>query len=165
MRFSVFILSRGFLLAALSSPGLLRAQSSPDCPVHPATLTAMRHCYRPLLVFAPSVNDPRLARQQASLDKAADDMMDRNVLYLPVIPGPAGFSAPLDAPYALLPRSEIETARRRFHVAPDAFAVVLLGEDGGEKLRSSLPVSIEKLNSLIDGMPMRKLEIQRPHTN
>jgi hypothetical protein len=125
----------------------------------------MRHCYRPLLVFAPTAADPRLARQQAWLDQAADDMMDRNVLYLPVVPSAKDFRAPLDAPYALLNGPELTSLRRRFHIAPGAFAVVLLGEDGGAKLHSSGPVPIAKLNALIDSMPTRKQEMQRPHTN
>ncbi len=127
----------------------------------------MRHCYRPLLVFAPTAADARLTRQQAWLDQAADDMMDRNVLYLPVLPAAANaaFRAPLDVPFDLLAGPELASLRRRFQVAPMQFEVVLLGEDGGEKLRSSVPVPIEKLNALIDSMPTRKREMQRPHTN
>ena len=154
------------LAAALLSACLeVRAQASPDCPIHPADLLAMRHCYRPLLVFAPAAADPRLSRQQAWLDQAADDMMDRNVLYLPIIPSPSNFRGPLDAPYALLSEPELTSVRKRFHVPPGAFVVVLLGEDGGAKLRSNGPVPVEKLNSLIDAMPTRKLEMQRPHSN
>jgi hypothetical protein len=126
----------------------------------------MRECYRPLLVFAPGAGDARLAAQRDALDHDADDMMDRNVLLVPIVAGGAGgFQAPLDAPYVVLGGAEMAEARRRFGVAAGSFRVVLLGEDGGVKLRSSEPVGVDRLNSLIDGMPMRRLEMQRPHDN
>ena len=141
------------------------AQAHPGCPLHPVSVAAMRGCYRPLVVLAPSPHDPRLKQQQASLDAAADDLMDRNVVYLPVFADPGGFSAPLDAPFAVLPAPEQAALRARFKTAPGAFQAVLLGEDGGVKLRSRTPVAIEQLNSLIDSMPTRRREMLRPHSN
>lgn len=41
------------------------------------------------------------------------------------------------------------------------FTFILVGRDGGEKLRSSDVVSAEKLFSLIDAMPMRQNEVER----
>jgi hypothetical protein len=41
---------------------------------------------------------------------------------------------------------------------------VLLGKDGGEKLRSRTPVTMERLNTLIDAMPMRQQEVQNGHS-
>ncbi|SEJ85577.1 protein of unknown function [Dyadobacter sp. SG02] len=41
------------------------------------------------------------------------------------------------------------------------FTFILVGRDGGEKLRSSDVVSAEKLFGLIDAMPMRKNEVER----
>ena len=58
---------------------------------------------------------------------------------------------------------EMAATRRRYHVTSGSFTVVLLGEDGGEKLRSDKPVKAEELDSLIDRMPTRKLEMQQPH--
>ncbi len=142
-----------------------RAQARPGCPEHPRTLAAMRNCYRPLLVFAPSATDPRVKRQQAALDAAADDMMDRDVLFVPVLASAQAFNPPLDAPYAVLPEAVLDEIRRRFHVGAGAFAVVLLGEDGGAKLRAGEPVPMERLNSLIDAMPTRQREMQQPDTN
>ena len=153
------------LLAALAMLPAARAQAHPGCPVRPATLAAMRGCYRPLLVFSPSATDPRLARQQASLDQAADDMMDRDVLLLPVLGDAAHYQQPLDAPSAVLPAAELAAARQRFHVARDQFRVILLGEAGGSKLSRSTPVTVDRLNRLIDTMPTRRREMQQPHSN
>lgn len=134
------------------------AQARPDCPIPPRTVAAMRECYRPLIVFSPDSKNARLAAQQAELDAAADDMMDRNLLYVPVVANPSGFSIPLDAPYALLDRKQNAALRLRFGVGPNQFLAVLLGEDGKAKLRSSRPVPMERLNSLIDSMPTRQEE-------
>src|SRR5579884_686225 len=90
------------IAAILLSPALLYAQASLKCATRPATLAQMRHCYRPLLVFSPTAKDPRLLKQQSALDNAADDMMDRFVLFLPVIARPEGYQPPLDTPYEVL---------------------------------------------------------------
>ena len=148
----------------LGSP-CVHAQAHLSCPARPATLTVMRHCYRPLLVFSPSVRDARLKQQQAALDADADDMMDRFVLLTPFVPGMKGYQGPLDTPYVILNAQQAEAARHRFQVSAGQFAVVLLDEDGREKLRSDKPVSTTRLNRLIDSMPIRKWEMQQPHAN
>jgi len=51
-------------------------------------------------------------------------------------------------------------ARRRFHVRPTDFTVILIGKDGGEKLRSHQPISLDTLRSTIDAMPMRQEEMR-----
>ena len=123
----------------------------------------MRGCYRPLLVFAPSAGDGRLAAQRSALAQSAGDMMDRKVLLVPFVESGESLKLPLDAPYSAPGAREMVAARRRYGVTPGRFTVVLLGEDGGEKLRSDKPVTAEELNRLIDQMPTRKLEVQRPH--
>jgi hypothetical protein len=145
-------------LAAVLHSCLASAQARDDCPIPPPTVYAMRDCYRPLIVFSPDARDHRLAAQQALLDHAADDMMDRNLLFVPVLQSPEGLTTPLDAPYVLLNSRQNSALRQRFNVGPKQFLVVLLGEDGEEKLRSSRPLTMERLNELIDSMPTRKQE-------
>lgn len=140
-------------------------QASPTCQVRPATLAAMRHCYRPLLVFSPRANDPRLMQQGTILDADADDMMDRFVMLTPVLTDSKGYRTPLDAPYVVLSAQQRKVIRERFHVPEDRFLVLLLGEDGTVKLSSSLPVQASRLNALIDAMPERRIERERPHAN
>jgi hypothetical protein len=156
------ILSLAILLLA-SMP--LLAQARPDCALRPISLAQMLHCYRPLLVFSPNATDPRLIKQQSALDAAADDMMDRFVLFLPLAAKAEGYNPPLDTPYMLLERKEVAAIRDRFRIPDNRFTVLLLNEDGRIKLRSSEPVPIKRLNSLIDAMPNRKVERQRPHAN
>jgi hypothetical protein len=141
------------------------AQASPKCQVRPKTLAAMRHCYRPLLVFSPRADDPRLKKQAEVLDNDADDMMDRFVMLTPVLPSAKGYAAPLDTPYVVLNTKEMQSIRERFHIPADSFLVLLLGEDGQEKLRSTRPVPATRLNGLIDATPERRIERERPHAN
>ena len=141
------------------------AQARPGCPEFPKTLAAMRDCYRPVLVFSPSGKDPRFLRQESILDNAADDMMDRFMVFVPLIEKRNTYTAPFDAKSASLTQRRAERARHRFHIRNDEFQVVLLGEDGEEKLSSHEPIGIEKLDTLIDAMPMRKIEEQRRDSN
>jgi hypothetical protein len=148
----------------LLSPALL-AQARPQCEVVPRSFAAMRGCFRPLLIFSPAPDDSLLRRQAALLDRDADDMMDRFVLYTPVAPDPHELSAPLDAPYTMLSAQQMSEIRARFHVPAAQFTVLLLDEDGSVLLRSSNPVNPERLNALIDRTPERRAEMLRPHAN
>ena len=125
----------------------------------------MRGCYRPLLVFAPIGGGPRLHEQIRLLDAAADDMMDRNLLFVPVLENQGKYQPPLDAPTTALRKADQAELRRRFHIAPGEWKAVLIGEDGGAKLESAEPLTMDKLMGTIDAMPTRKREMQQPHSN
>ncbi len=70
----------------------------------------------------------------------------------------AHFEAPLDAPYVLLKQPEMNAIRTRFEIDLSDFVVVLVGKDGGEKLRTKKPVSVLKLDDIIDAIPMGRQE-------
>ncbi len=92
-------------------------------------------------------------------------MMDRFVMLTPIVSGSKNYRTPLDTPYVVLGEQERKTIRERFHIPEDRFLVLLLGEDGSIKLRSERPVDASRLNALIDIMPERKVEQERPHAN
>ena len=50
--------------------------------------------------------------------------------------------------------------REHYGVAADEFAAILIGRDGGEKLRASEPISAQELFGKIDEMPMRRRELR-----
>ena len=143
---------RTLAFSALLSSGMLRAQS----PLSPTTLEQLHDSYRPLLIFAENPNDPSLLAQLHMLKDVASGLNRRDVLLIAIpyeAPSPTDVSLTTDASTA---------ARRRFHVAPPDFTVILLGKDGGEKLRSTKPVSFTKLQEKIDSMPMRQEEMANP---
>lgn len=119
-----------------------------------ATLAQLRDQFRPLLIFAPRPDDPRLEIQMRTLQEHAPEAQDRD---LAVIALP--YQSPPPSRLQLTP-AESEAARRRFGISPGDFAVILLGKDGGEKLRSDKPLSMNRLVNTIDAMPMRQDEIK-----
>ena len=50
---------------------------------------------------------------------------------------------------------------RKYVNINDSFKVLLLGLDGGVKLEQNKVLSLEKLFTIIDGMPMRRSELKR----
>jgi hypothetical protein len=47
---------------------------------------------------------------------------------------------------------------QKYKIKPNQFALLLIGKDGGEKLRSTRPVELKSIFGLIDSMPMRQAE-------
>src|SRR5580698_8541039 len=109
------------LAILLLAPLFTHAQARPGCALKPTSLSQMRRCYRPLLVFSPSATDARLVKQQSALDESADDMMDRFVLLVPVLAKSTNYQTPLDTPYAILPPKELAAIRTRFEIPENQF--------------------------------------------
>lgn len=149
------------LVLAIAHSFSLHGQASSTCQVRPKSLAAMRHCYRPLLVFSPAGNDPRLKEQTKILDQAADDMMDRFVMLTPIVPDAAHYATPLDTPYIVFSEKQMNVIRAQFHIPTSSFAALLLDEDGSVMLRSDKPIAVTKLNGRIDITPQRKVEERR----
>lgn len=98
---------------------------------------------RPVLVFSPSGEYPDFLRQEELLAIDADGLAERDVRVVRVLG---------DSDAAL---------RARYRAPMEAFTVILIGKDGGEKLRSGEPVTTGELFALIDTMPMRQQEMRR----
>ena len=125
------------------------------------SLRALRDHSRPLLVFAPTGSDARLLGQMRLLAAHGNELNDRQVLPIAIV----GSGAPepqVGLNMAALSPEEAAAARRRFQIAPEAFVVLLLGKDGGEKLRSDQPIAYETLRDTVDAMPMRQHEMREP---
>ncbi len=118
------------------------------------TLADLRDHARPLLIFALKPDDPQLEIQLRTLREHAAEAQDRQIVPVAVV---YNNPSPTDATFTT---TEAEAARRRFRIAPSQFTVILLGKDGCEKLRSTKPLSITKLNDTIDAMPMRQHEMK-----
>jgi hypothetical protein len=104
----------------------------------------MRWDRRVLIVAAPSPQDPELAEQRRILDNWATKRDERDLTIVEIIVDQvrgAGDSAP--------------ALRRKFRL-PTTFTAILIGKDGGEKLRSEQPFPAAVLERTIDAMPMRR---------
>jgi len=143
------------LLPSLALASATLAAQSPSTTSGITTLAALRDTARVLLIFAPSPTDAQLQIQLRTLSEHGPDVASRDL-----VPIALPFNSPAPTPAVFVP-AEAESARRRFGVAPADFAVILIGKDGGEKLRSRKPLPISALNSSIDSMPMRQREVQQ----
>jgi hypothetical protein len=156
LRFSVCALLSGSSLVAMTGQ-TGNQQPSAGCPARPNTLLAMRGCYRPLLVFAPSLDHPQLVEEFNQLKAHATELKSRSVLYVPIVP--EGHNQPIPGskvPTARLSEDELAAMRHRFQVEQADFLVILIGKDGKEKLTNKTAVSVDQLERLIDSMTTAK---------
>jgi hypothetical protein len=110
---------------------------------------------RLLLVFALSAEDPLLQRQRQSMADRKSGIEERQMRLVEI-----------STADTVLVDGRIDQAldasrlRRAYEVAPDRFAIILIGKDGGEKGRWTNPVRLDEVFDLIDAMPMRQEEMR-----
>lgn len=54
---------------------------------------------------------------------------------------------------------EARRLRTQFAIGDDTFSVVLIGKDGGEKMRVDEVPDLQAIYAVVDGMPMRSREM------
>jgi len=123
-----------FLLAAALAPA-----PAPD------TMAAMKWERRVLLLAAPGADDAGLIAQRRALAGWDEAAHERDLAVVTVIGDRV--SGVSDAAGVL---------RRRYRLPAGRFVAILIGKDGGEKLRSTKPIDVEVLAETIDAMPMRR---------
>jgi len=130
------------------------AQAGEKGSVADLDLDALRWKNRVLVLFSPSESDASFQSQKQGLASSAEEVLDRNLMILEIVE--QGQSR---AGNQLLSEKSVQAIRKRFGVQAGTFQVLLIGKDGGVKLRSSGPVSMKDLFGLIDSMPMRRQEM------
>lgn len=116
----------------------------------PNDLKTYRWLERVVLVFAGNAADPRLLAQRLAVQTLTHAADDRDLVLVEVV-GARAAPAPFDA----------AALRRRFHVSPAAFRVLLIGKDGVVMLDQTSVLSAARLAKTIDAMPMRQEELKR----
>lgn len=96
---------------------------------------------RPIVVFADAEADPRFIEQLELLDRRREALEERDVVLIT--------DTSVNDPSAL-----------RTQLRPRGFMLVLIGKDGGVKLRKPFPWDVRELSRVIDKMPMRQREIR-----
>jgi hypothetical protein len=123
------------LNAALAFPLMLSA---------PTTVAQMKWERRVVIVSAPAASDLALAEQRRILADWRSGGEDRDLAVVSIVGDRV--TGATDGAAAL---------RRAHRLDPARFGVVLVGKDGGDKLRSSVPLSADRLRETIDAMLMR----------
>ena len=126
----------------------------------PTTLNALRDQARPLLIFG-GAHDTRVEQQYAILAAHAQGAKERDMQVVLLTNSKARMHGNARPPEAAFTPEEAGLMHKRFDVSPNQFTVILVGKDGGEKLRSQMPIAWDKLAATIDAMPMRKDEMKQ----
>lgn len=138
-----------FLLIALVMGAVLGS-----APAVAAELSDYRWKSRPLLLFAPSGSDPRLVETLSRIEASRCDFVSRDmVIGLVVTEG----TSTLDG--HVLSADQSQGLASQYAIGENAFSVVLIGKDGGEKLRVNQVPDLHTVYAVVDGMPMRNREM------
>ncbi len=131
------------------------ASASADSPVE-VNLSELRWEKRVLLIFTDDVSNPDFGRQMQLLESDPEGLEIRKLVRF-ILPENGASAA-----YENQPLSSESAAQIRNRYADERpFTFILIGKDGGEKLRSHEVVEIEDLFAIIDRMPMRAREIRQ----
>lgn len=119
-----------------------------------AELSDYRWESRPLLVFAPEASDPRLVETLKRIDATRCDFTGRDMVLGVVV---AEGDSTLDD--QAVDADESRRLMDQFAIGDNAFSVVLIGKDGGEKFRVNGVPDLRTIYAVVDGMPMRSREM------
>lgn len=109
---------------------------------------------RVVILFTPSSSHDVYIKQKQAFEKSKDGLKERDLIIWEAVYGEYVL-----ADKAALPHISALNVFKEYDVKKDEFAFVLIGKDGGEKLRKNGVVSSEDLFKLIDSMPMRQQEM------
>ncbi len=153
-------LALGFVAGKLAAtPASSQGDTRLDGAMRPQGLMDYRWEARPVLVFAPSEDAPLLVAQRAVFAARADGLTERDIVVHTVLPDR------VTPDLGTLPQDDADALRTRYRIAPGAFAVILVGKDGGEKLREETVLTADALFAAIDAMPMRRREMRDEATD
>ena len=119
-----------------------------------AAMSAYKWKSRPLLIFAPSSKVSEFDRQKSTVTANMAGFRERDMVVIYVAGGSVTTALGRE------PGRSAQALRAAYGVNNGEFRTILVGKDGGAKLRSSKPVSAYRLFGLFDSMPMRQQEMQ-----
>jgi hypothetical protein len=131
----------------------IRAYGEPP----PFSIDAYRWRRRPFLVFATDARDERLRRQLSAVEATRSRFDERDMVLIVVLG-----EGPSRAEGRALTGDAADRLRAAYGVERNAFALRLVGKDGGVKRRSGDVVPMDEIYEQIDSMPMRQEEMRRP---
>jgi septal ring-binding cell division protein DamX len=109
------------------------------------TIASMRGHHRILLIAAPNPQAPQAVAQRRILNAWHQQAADRDISVIEV--SGAQVTGATD---------QVAALRQHYRLTPGLFQVLLIGKDSHVALRSAQPVAAERLQAIIDAMPMRQ---------
>jgi hypothetical protein len=113
---------------------------------------------RLVLLFAPESSSDLLQQQVELLTADSEKVTDRGLLLFSITPN--GGTSPGGT---RLSQKYCRQLYADWAVLSSSFTIILVGKDGGEKLRKQKVTAPQVLFDLIDSMPMRRAEMRRKH--
>ena len=110
---------------------------------------------RLLILIAPSADDPLVRQQKRVLHDRRVAVAERRLRVIELYTehdGTTGQGLPAPTQHAI---------RQRLGATPDSREMILVGLDGGMKRRALLATPLSEFFRQIDGMPMRRQEIEQ----
>lgn len=120
-------------------------------------ITKHRWQNRLILVISKDYDNEKLIGQLAELNTCSDGLKERRLLIYQILPNQYKLSANYGNEIPWRPGSSLYD---QFGSSESTFEIILVGLDGGVKLRKTDPQSCEALWAVIDRMPMRQAEIR-----
>jgi hypothetical protein len=110
---------------------------------------------RLILAFSPSTKDPGYRALAKEIAVQAEEVVDRDLLVFHILE-----AGKIKSGESSLQVGSGDYLRESFAIRPGTFTVLLIGKDGGVKLRREGGVELDEIFSLIDTMPMRQREMR-----
>jgi hypothetical protein len=111
---------------------------------------------RLILIFSPSEADSTYQDVKNQSEKLTDELVDRDLVLFHLFERGKSYigDSPLDDGVA-------DSLRQRYKIKPGELTLILIGKDGGEKLRQQRSFDFQIIFDRIDAMPMRQLEMKQ----
>jgi hypothetical protein len=110
--------------------------------------------HRLLLIFAMDENDPHFKKLKDEIIAQKAEVENRDLLVFEIFE--RGLSRINTTP---LDPVNVHSIRKHYAVPQSAFKVILIGKDGGIKLKQDDTANLKAIFKRVDSMPMRKNEI------
>lgn len=124
--------------------------------VMPMDITQFQWKNRLLFLFAPDSRHPLFESFRTEIVAQEAEVKDRDMVVFEILEqGPSRMGD------TFLDKDEVDAIRKRFAAAPDRFTLILIGKDGGIKLKRNDETRLRDIFARIDSMPMRQSEMRQ----
>ena len=111
---------------------------------------------RVIIITASSPTNDHYKEQEQLLDKDKKGIVERDLKVYRL-----SQDRWLDPNNDFLSANQVNAIYKVYEIDPDTFSVILVGKDGGVKMRKNEIVSTKQIFQLVDTMPMRRQEMKR----
>jgi Domain of unknown function (DUF4174) len=149
-----------FLRYAIILSIMLSISSSQDAMSMVMDFDQFKWKNRLLFIFASERNDPFFRDLKGEISDRKNEVDDRDLVVFEILE-----SGPSTMNTTQMDPQTAASLRKHFDLTQKTFALILLGKDGGIKLKRNDRVKLDEIFTLIDSMPMRKDETRQKGQN